>query len=69
MDNPITDLYSPVEQGKVAGYWRALQLLQQALADNFNIEQRTHWLLIWKEPISHVPNPMSLLVNTHDSYN
>ncbi len=41
-----------VELGKVEGFWSTLQLLQQALDKHLNVEQRAHWLLIQKEPIS-----------------
>ncbi len=53
MKHPVANLYSPVELGKVEGFWSALQLPQEALAEYFNIEQQAHWLLIRKEPISY----------------
>ncbi len=41
-----------VELGKVEGFWSKLQLLQQALAKYLNFEHQTHWLQMWKKPMS-----------------
>ncbi len=35
-----------------SGFWSVLQLLQQALAKYFSVEQQAHWLLIQRVPIS-----------------
>ncbi len=42
-----------VELGKVEGFWSVLQLLAQAWANYLNVEQRAHWLLIYKETITY----------------
>ncbi len=49
----LQNVYGQVELGKVEGFWRALQLLQQALVMHLNVEQQAYWLLMLNKLISY----------------